>query len=92
VSKEVTIAEAKKQLSSWVRNAEYGETVVITRRGKPVAALVSTQDLEQLERLRAAGPDVGLVGLAGGWDSSDELVHNTLLQTRTHGRDLPDLE
>ena len=92
MSKEVTVAEAKKQFSSWVRNAEYGEPVVITRRGKPVAALVSTQDLEQLKRLRAAGPDAGLVGLAGGWDSSDELVHNTLLRTRTRGRDLPDLD
>jgi prevent-host-death family protein len=92
MSKEVTVAEVKKHLSSWVRDAEYGETVVITRRGKPVAALVSTADLEQLKRLRAAGPDAGLVGLAGGWDSSDELVHHTLLHTRTRGRDLPDLE
>ena len=92
MSKEVTVAEVKKQLSSWVRSAEYGETVVITRRGKPVAALVSTEELGQLERLRAAGPDAGLAGLAGGWDSSDELVNNTVLHTRTQGRSVPDLE
>ncbi len=92
MSKEVTVADAKKQLSSWVRSAEYGETVVITRRGKPVAALVSTEDLGQLERLRAAGPAAGLAGLAGGWDSSDEFVSNTLLHTRTRGRGVPDLE
>ncbi len=92
MSKEVTVAEAKKQLSSWVRNAEYGETVVITRRGKPVAALVSTEDLGQLERLRAAGPNAGLAGLAGGWDNSDEFVRNTLRHTRTRGRGVPDFE
>lgn len=92
MSKEVTVAEAKKQLSSWVRTAEYGETVVITRRGKPVAALVSTEDLGQLERLRAAGPGAGLAGLAGGWDSSDEFVRNTLRHTRTRGRGVADFE
>lgn len=46
MSKEVTVAEANEQFSAWVRNAEHGEPVVITRRGKPVAALVSAEDLE----------------------------------------------
>ena len=92
MSKEVTVAEAKKQLSSWLRHAEYGEAIVITRRGKPVAALVSNEDLEQLKRLRAAGSNAGLAGLAGGWESSEELIRNTQLHTRTYGRALPDLE
>lgn len=92
MSKEVSIADAKRQLSAWVRDAEHGETVVITRRGKPVAALVGAADLEQLERLRAAGPNAGLAGLAGGWPGSDELVAHLDHQRRTAGRDLPDLE
>ncbi len=91
MSQEVTVAEAKKQLSGWVRRAEHGETVVITRRGKPVAALVSSEDLEQLKRLRAAGPDAGLLGLAGGWEDAEELVENTLTHARTEGRKLPDM-
>lgn len=47
---------------------------MITRHGKPVAALVPAAELEQLERLRAAGPETGLAGIAGGWKGSEELV------------------
>lgn len=92
MSKEVTVAEVKKQLSSWVHRAEHGEPVVITRRGKPVAALVSTGDLEQLNRLRAAGPGAGLAGLAGGWEGSEELVDDVLQPARTSERRLLNLE
>jgi prevent-host-death family protein len=92
MSKEVSVAEAKKQLSSWIRSAEHGETVLITRRGKPVAALVSAVELEQLQQLRAGGPGTGLASLAGGWEGSDALVEDVLSQPRTQGRVLPDLE
>lgn len=92
MSKEVSIAEAKKGFSAWVRSAEHGESVVITRRGKPVAALVGTEELEQLHRLRAAGPDAGLAGLAGGWEGSDELVGQVRQNQRTQGRQLPELD
>jgi len=50
------------------RKAEAGDPVVITRHGKPVVALVPAAELEQLERLRAAGPEGGLASLAGGWE------------------------
>jgi len=66
--------------------------VVITRRGKPVAALVPASDLEQLARLRAAGPQAGLAGLAGGWENSDELVENLEKLERSSGRALPPLD
>ena len=46
----------------------------ITRRGKPVAALVRAADLEHLERLRKAGPESGLTSIAGGWEDSEELA------------------
>ena len=36
----VSLADAKARLSEWVARAEAGETVSITRRGKPVARLV----------------------------------------------------
>ena len=74
MSKTVPIAEAKARLSRWVRVAEKGEPVVITRHGRPVAALVGAEDVDQLQRLRAAGPEGGLASLAGGWEGSDELV------------------
>ncbi len=70
----VTAARAKAEFAECVRKAEAGEPVLITRHGKPVVALVPADQLEQLERLRSAGPSSGLAGLAGGWPGSEELV------------------
>lgn len=40
---EVTVAEAKAKLSELLKRVEAGEQVVITRRGKPVARMLSNQ-------------------------------------------------
>ena len=49
---KASVAEAKNTLSSLINKVAYGKTrVVLESRGKPKAALVSTGDLEQLERL-----------------------------------------
>lgn len=43
--------EAKTHLSEYINRVRYGgERVVIERHGKPVAALVSVEDLERLEK------------------------------------------
>ena len=70
----LSVAEAKAALSDAIRAVEGGDTVVITRRGTPVAALVSAADVETLERLRAAGPQGGLASIAGGWEDAEELI------------------
>ncbi len=72
--RKLTVAEAKAKFAETVRAAETGEPVVITRHGRPVAALVPAADLELLRRLRAAGPEGGLASIAGGWEGSDELA------------------
>ncbi len=92
MSKMLSVAEAKAVLSECIRSAERGEPVVITRHGRPVAALVRTADLEQLERLRAAGPKSGLVSLAGGWEGSEELVRYLEDSQRTGRREGPELD
>ena len=74
MNKEISLAEAKATLSECIREVEKGQSVLIKRHGKPVAALVQPQDLEHLERLRKAGPEGGLFSLAGGWKGSEELV------------------
>ena len=52
----MTVAEAKNHFSDVLRRAEYGgERVVVERHGKPVAAIVSTEDLRQLEAAEQAG-------------------------------------
>jgi prevent-host-death family protein len=73
-AKKVSIADAKARFAEYVREAEQGGSVVITRHGKPVAALVTPKDWEQVQRLRAAGPKQGLASLLGGWEGSDEFV------------------
>ena len=70
----VSIAEAKATFSECIRQVTAGSPVMITKHGKPIAALVSPNDLEHLERLRKAGPEKGLASIAGGWDDSEELV------------------
>lgn len=41
-TKQVSISEAREHLPSLVRDAERGLTVTLTRRGEPVAVMIST--------------------------------------------------
>ena len=74
MEKSISVAKAKATFSDCIRQVEVGSPVLITRHGKPVAALVRAEDLEHLERLRKAGPESGLAGIAGGWENSEELA------------------
>ena len=74
MKKNISIAEAKATFSECIRRVESGSSVLITRHGKLVAALVRPDDFEHLERLKKAGPEGGLAGIAGGWEGSGELV------------------
>ena len=85
MDKSISVAEAKATLSECIRQVESGSPVLITRHGKPVAALVRPDDLEHLERLRKAGPESGLASIAGGWENSEELA-KILDGSPRHGR------
>jgi prevent-host-death family protein len=59
--KTVNLAEAKAKLSELVTDAQNGEVVEITRRGKPVATLVGAKRPRKpidFERLRALTADM----------------------------------
>lgn len=69
----ISIADAKNQLPALIHQAEAGEPVTITRRGKPVAVVVSFEEYErvrgfavswmdQLDAWRASLPE-GVEGL-----------------------------
>jgi prevent-host-death family protein len=92
VSKRVSVAEMKAHFADWVRTVEAGDSVVVTRHGKPVVALVPAVELEQLARLKAAGPERGLAGLAGGWEGSEELVERLSQLRRSGPRPTPELD
>lgn len=59
-----SVAEAKAQLSAIIEMVVAGETVTITKRGKPVVKMVPANalpikpkmDLEELRKLRALTP------------------------------------
>jgi prevent-host-death family protein len=58
----ISLAEAKAKLSELVERAASGETVEITKRGKPVARIVGVEkklkpiDFEMLERVANSMP------------------------------------
>ena len=92
MAKSISIAKAKATFSDCIRQVEAGSFVLITRHGKPVAALVRPGELEHLERLKKAGPEGGLASIAGGWENSEELVE-ILDESPRHGqRDVTDFE
>jgi len=62
---DVSIAEAKNRLSQLVRAAEGGESVVITRHGRPVAQLMPAPARRRKVRL---GGMRGRIRLLPGWD------------------------
>ncbi len=52
MNRTVSVAEAKNQLSDLLNRVLYGrERIIIAKRGKPVGALVSSDDLKKLEEL-----------------------------------------
>lgn len=51
--KQVQFSTAKAQLSELIDDVERGETVQITRHGKPVVRLVREEDARRADALRA---------------------------------------
>lgn len=87
-----SVSTVKARLSELVRAAERGEPTVITRHGRAVAALVGAEELRQLQRLRASGPEGGLASVAGGWEDSDRLADRLDRSSRTGWRDVATLD
>ena len=76
----VGIAEMKRDISAIVNRVAFGrERLIVLRRGKPVAALVSVDDLRRLERLdsiRAGGESENvhpIMRAFGGWANRTDL-------------------
>lgn len=92
MSKYRSVADVKARFSEYIRAAEHGDPVVITRHGRAVAALVGSEELQTLERLRSAGPEGGLASVAGGWEDSDDLIRILETSPRVGSRNGPALD
>jgi prevent-host-death family protein len=68
----MSVAEAKKRLSELMSRVAYkNEQFIIGRRGKPVAALVSAEDLARLEERPVTYR--GLLAAVGAWAEFEDL-------------------
>ncbi|MFC1592301.1 type II toxin-antitoxin system Phd/YefM family antitoxin [Thermodesulfobacteriota bacterium] len=70
--KNIALAEMKSHFSEYVSKSAYQhERFIITKRDKPVAALVTIDDLQELEQLEARR---GLASVAKRWKGFDEIA------------------
>jgi prevent-host-death family protein len=62
MTQEIPVTQARAELAELVNRVVYGgERIVMTRHGKPLAAIVSAADFERLEQLDGAGSGPGTV-------------------------------
>ena len=74
MAKKISAAQAKAHLSDLMAQVAYGgEHYVIERRGKPLAALVSVDDLERLQEGRAPSTrPQGALAVVAAWREVDD--------------------
>lgn len=73
MAKRISAAQAKAHFSALVAQVAYGgEHYVIERRGKPLAALVSMDDLQRLQELGPSARPQGALALVGAWREVEE--------------------
>lgn len=81
----VSVAKAKAHLSELIAKSSFGhERFVITRRNKPVAAIVSLEDLQIIEQHEERQ---GLISVAGKWSDFEEVSSSLedIHSLRKHG-------
>ena len=81
----ISVAEAKARISELLAKSQHShERFVITRRNKPVAALVSLEDLLMIEQQEERQ---GLASIAGQWQGFQEIKEamGDIQELRKHG-------
>lgn len=67
-----SVAEVKAHFSKYVAKSAYSDfRIIITKRSRPVAALVSLMDLHELEQQQKRR---GLGSVIGQWEDYDEIA------------------
>jgi len=91
ITTAISVANAKSHISELIAKSQYShERFIITKRDKPVAALVSLDDLKVLEQYEEKQ---GLAAIAGKWKDFDEVIDamgdiETLRANGGKGRDV----
>lgn len=72
--KNLGVAEVKKSFSTVISRVSLkGEHFVIEKKGKPMAALVTIQDLQQIAGAGEKKPNKGLLAAIGAWEDFQDL-------------------
>ncbi|NCC50203.1 MAG: type II toxin-antitoxin system Phd/YefM family antitoxin [Spartobacteria bacterium] len=80
---EVPVAEMKRHFADYIaQSAHAGCRIIVKRRNRPVAALVSLEDYSQLEQFDKRH---GLVSLVGKWRGFDEITEDVLSARKQGG-------
>jgi prevent-host-death family protein len=88
---EMGVAEAKRRFSELIDRVRSGEVFVVTRRGRPVVALVPAEETEDAQPQRYIGL-AAVAGVAEEWDDIDDFVREIYAaRRRERGRPAPDL-
>lgn len=74
MAKYLGVAEVKKSFSLVISEVSLkGEHFVIEKKGKPVAALVSVDELQRIEAAGGGKKKKGLLAAIGAWEEFEEL-------------------
>ncbi len=74
MSKNIGVAEVKKSFSAVISEVSLkGEHFVIEKKGKPMAALVSVQELQRIEGSKEKEKKKGLLAAIGAWEDFEDL-------------------
>lgn len=84
MTKVLSTEEVNAHLSESIKFALQEGCVIITDDGKPIAAIVSYEDLAQLQRIRIARQSGGLADISKEWKNADEFAQelDTIVQQR----------
>ena len=82
MSKTVTLRDANQNFAKYVREAESGQELVITRRGVPVAKLVPASGKRVLTPEQQAALERTRKRMEKGWDLGDWKISRDELYDR----------
>jgi len=90
MAEEIPVTQARADFAELVNRVVYGgERIVMTRHGKPLAALVSAADLERLELLDQDAPAPNVVRMSRHQVAATERRLDIAAQDHTSGGATP---
>ena len=86
------VAETKRRFAELIDRVVAGERIIVTRRGRPVIALVPATDDAAAEPRTYVGL-AAFAGILEDWDEGPEMIEEILAaRHRSFGREVPEID